>query len=398
MSDAPGVPRGLVGLLSTANFVIGMGAFVVIGTLGPLARDLGLSPAVAGGVMTSYALAYAVLSPLLVSATGAFGRRRVMTLGLAVFALGAAASALAPDAGWLFAARALAAAGAGLTTPVIAAVAAGLAPPERRGQVLAQVFLGLTVAMVLGVPAGSWVAYAYGWRASFWIVALLAAAMAAALWVGVPRGLRFQPVALRDLGAVLGDGRMMLAIGFTATFLGAIYVPFTYLSPLLEETMGLGRDGVTAALTVCGLGAVVGNLIGGRMADRLGPARTLGLLAGAQVVIMPLLSLLPIPLPLALTLFLVWYAGGFAFTAGQQIRLVTLSGPRAPVALALNAACIYVGAAIGAALGGLVVAGAGLGSLGVAGGLAALVAVANLAASRAFPPGHAAVDSGPARP
>lgn len=388
MSDgpAPGLPRGLVPLLSAANFVIGMGAFVVIGALGPLARDLGLTPAVAGWVMTSYALGYAVLSPLLVAATGALGRRKVMALGLAVFALGAAASAAAPDAGWLFAARVLAAAGAGMTTPVIAAVTAALAPPERRGRALALVFMGLTVAMVLGVPAGSWVAYAYGWRATFSIVAALAAAMTVALWLGVPRGLRFQPVALRDLGAVLADGRMMLAIGFTATFLGAIYVPFTYLSPLLEETMGLARDGVTAALVVCGLGAVIGNLLGGRLADRLGAARTLALLAGTQVAVMPLLSLLPMPLPVAMALFLGWNAAGFAFTAGQQMRLVALAGPRAPVALALNAACIYVGAAWGAALGGLVVAGAGLGALGVAGGLAALVAVANLALSRARPP------------
>ena len=380
------MPRGLIPLLSAANFVVGMGAFVVIGALGPLARDLGMTASRAGWVMTAYALAYAVLSPLLVAATGGIGRRKVVACGMAVFGVGAAFSALAPTEGWLFAARVVAAAGAGMTTPVVAAVAAGLAPPERRGKVLAVVFMGLTVAMVLGVPAGSWIAYAYGWRTTFWVVTGLSAAMAAALWVGVPRGLRFQPVRLRDLGAVMADGRMMLAIVFTATFLGAIYVPWTYLSPLLEQTMGLGRDGVSGALVVCGLGAVVGNLAGGWVADRFGADRTLAGLAALQVVVMPLLSLLPLPLPVAMLLFFGWNAAGFAFTAGQQMRLVALAGPRAPVALALNAACIYVGAAIGAALGGLVVAGAGLGALGVAGGAFALVAVANIAASRRAPP------------
>lgn len=384
------MPRGLIPLLSAANFVIGMGAFLVIGVLGPLSRDLGLEAARAGWVMTSYALAYAALSPVLVSVTGAFGRRRVIAAGMALFGLGAAASALAPGEGWLYAARILAAAGAGITTPVMAAVAAGLAPPERRGKVLATVFAGLTVAMVVGVPAGSWVAYTFGWRAAFWIVAGLALAMTAALWLLVPAGLRFQTVRLADLGHVLADGRLVLAIAFTATFLGAIYVPFTYLAPLLETRMALGRDGVTAALAVCGLGAVIGNLIGGALADRLGPARTMGCLLAVQVALMPLLSLLPMPLWLAMALLLAWNAAGFAFMAGQQLRLITLAGPRAPVAIALNAACIYLGAAYGAALGGLVVEQAGLGAVGVAGGLAALVAVGNLAWSLRLSP---AVDS-----
>ena len=380
------MPRGLVPLLSAANFVIGMGAFLVIGALGPIGRDLGMTPAEAGWVMTSYALAYALLSPLLVSLTGGIGRRQVMAFGMAVFGLAALASALAPTAGWLFAARVLASAGAGICTPVIAAVAAGLAPPERRGQVLSLVFLGLTLAQVMGVPFGSWVAYTYGWRAAFGIVAGLSVVATGVIWVRVPAGLTFQPVRLRDLGSVLSNGRLMLAILFTAVFLGAIYIPFTYLAPLLEERMGLGRDGVTAALVICGLGAVVGNLAGGWVADRLGPFRTLLGLACLQVAIMPLLSTLPLPLGTAMALFFIWNACGYAVTAGQQMRLVMLAGVQAPVALALNAACIYVGAALGAAMGGAVVAGPGLGTLGVAGGICALAAVAHILASHRWQP------------
>lgn len=280
-----------------------------------------------------------------------------------------------------------------MTTPVAAAVAAGLAPPESRGKVLAMVFLGLTLAQVMGVPAGSWIAYTYGWRVAFGLVAVLAVAFAVVIWVRVPAGLRFQPVRLADLASVLGNGRLMLAITFTAVFLGAIYVPFTYLAPLLEDRMALGRNGVTAALVVCGLGAVAGNLAGGWIADRFGAFRTLLGFACLQVAIMPLLSLLPIPLGLAMGLFFVWNACGYGFTAGQQMRLVTLAGSQAPVALALNAACIYVGAAIGATLGGWVLAGAGLQALGVAGGTMALVAVGWIIASQRLSP----VDSTAAR-
>ncbi|MEM7710112.1 MAG: MFS transporter, partial [Pseudomonadota bacterium] len=313
--------------------------------------------------------------------TGRMGRRRIMALGLAVFALAAAASALAPNVGWLYAARVLAAAGAGVTTPVAAATVAALAPPEMRGKMLAMVFLGLTLAQVMGVPFGSWIAYTYGWRVAFWLVAGLAALVAAAVWVQVPKGLTFQPVRLADLGAVLADPRLMLAILFTATFLTAIYVPFTYVAPLLEETMGLGRDGVTVALVIAGLGAVAGNLVGGALADRLGPVRTLALLALSQVVLMPVLSTLPLPILLLYGLIFVWNACGYGFNAAQQLRLVGKAGPRAPVALSLHAASIYLGAAIGAAVGGWVIAGYGVRALGVMGGVAALLAVGHLAAS-----------------
>ncbi|MCK0169189.1 MFS transporter [Jannaschia sp. S6380] len=376
------MPAGLIPVLSLANFVIGMGAFLVVGALTPIARGLSMSAAEAGSVLTVYALSYAVLSPVLVALTGRIGRRRVMTAGMVLFAAGATASALAPSEGWLLAARVLAASGAGMTTPVAAAVAVALAPPEARGRVLARVFLGLTLAQVAGVPFGSWVAYAHGWRAAFVLVAGLAALAAVAIWIRVPAGLSFQPVRLADLAAVLRAPRLMLAILFTASFLGAIYVPFTYVAPLLETTLGLGRDGVTLALVIAGAGAVVGNLAGGRMSDRLGPYRSLLILACLQVGLMPLLSLLPVPLAAAFALIFVWMAAGYAFNAGQQVRLVALAGARAPVALSLHAASIYLGAAIGAAAGGVVVARYGVGAAGLAGGIAALGAVVHIVMSR----------------
>jgi DHA1 family inner membrane transport protein len=253
------------------------------------------------------------------------------------------------------------------------------------------VFFGLTLAQVVGVPAGAWIAYAAGWREAFAVVAGLAALATLALWLRVPAGLSFQPVRLSDLALVLRSPRLMLAVAFTATFLGAVYVPYTYTAPLLEEIMGFGRDGVTAVLALYGFGAVAGNLLGGWLADRLGPVRTLTLLASLQVALMPLLSLLPLPLPLALMLFLVWSASGWSFMAGQQARLVSLSGARAPVVLSLNAAAIYVGAALGAALGGWVVATAGLAALGWAGGLCAMAAVVNIVWSARLAPVSARV-------
>lgn len=376
-----GSTKGLIRILSATNFVIGMGAFMVIGMLPPVADDMGLTIAGAGWILTFYAIAYAISSPLLVSGTGNIGRRKVLFGGLAIFAVANLMAAFAPNDTILFAARALAAIGAGMVTPVTSAVAAGVVPPERRAQSLAAVFFGLTLAQVFGVPVGSFIAYSIGWRYAFILVALLALPCLWLIWKRVPRGLKFQPVGLRDLGAVLADWKIMLAVLFTATFLAAIYVPFTYIAPLMEQQMGFGRNGISGVLLAFGVAAVVGNLLGGKLSDRIGPARALMLLACAQVGIMPLLSGLPVAPWLVFVLVFVWSACGWSFISGQQARVIGLSPDRAPIVLSLNAAAIYVGAAVGASVGGAVVAGSGVQALGWAGGAMALGAAVHLAIS-----------------
>lgn len=371
----------LIALLSACNFVIGMGAFVVIGVVTPISQDFGIPTQAAGLLLTVYALSYAVLSPLLVSLTGGLGRRRVLALGLTLFAFGMALSAAASSLTVLYVARAFAAAGAGLFTPVAATVAAGVSPVETRGRALAAVFFGLTLAQVLGVPVGSWVAYTYGWRLAFWIVLVLAMLGLWLVWHRVPAGLAFRPVGMSDLGHALTDGVIMLAVLFTATFLGAVYVVFTYLSPLLENIMGFGRDGVTLALFMVGVGAVAGNLFGGWLTDRIGPVPSLALLSFGQIVLMPAFSALPFHPALVMVLVALWSACGWSFMAAQQVRLLSLAADKVPVVLALNASAIYIGAALGSALGGLLIAGLGLGFLGAGGGVIALLALAHILAS-----------------
>lgn len=373
----------VIGILMATNFVIGMGGFMVVGLLVPVAEDLALSEAQAGWMMTAYALGYAVLSPVLVSATGAVGRRRILAFGVGIFALAAILCAIAPTASILNAARVLAAAGAGLVTPVAASVAVGLSPPERQARALALVFSGMTLAQVIGVPAGGWIAYTFGWRSAFVVVAVLSVPALWLIWTRVPAGLSFAPVSLGDLGRVLRHGPQMMAIGFTAVFMAAIYVPYTYLGALFTETMGYSRDGITLALIIFGIGAVFGNLAGGAIADRIGPSHTLAVLALAQMVIMPVFSLLPLPDAVVMGLLVLWALFGFSFMAAQQVRLISLAPPQAPVFLALNAAAIYVGAAIGSAIGGAAITLVGLALLGVTGGAIALLAFLVLRAADA---------------
>lgn len=378
----------LIPLLSAGNFAIGVGAFVVIGMLTPIAEGLGMSSGSAGFVLTVYSLAYAVGSPLAVAATGAWSRRRVLLVGMALFGLGSLLSALATTALPLYAARVLASLGAGLFTPTAAAVAAATTAPQERGRALARVFFGLTLAQVLGVPAGSFLAYSLGWQASFVVVAILALLCTLGLARIVPGDLPSQPTDLGSLGAALADWRSLASVIFTATFLGSVYVVYTYLTPLLESAMGFGRGWIAGTLLIYGVGAVAGNLAGGRVTDWIGARPTLFLLVGAQIALMPLFSLLPLPLPLVLCLAFVWALFGWSFIAPQQTLMVELVPERASVMLALNAAAIYIGAALGSAIGAGVIHRFGLGALGIAGSLCCWVALANLLLARALRPRH----------
>ena len=370
--------RLVIPMLAAANFIIGIGAFVVIGALVPITEGLGISAARGGWMMTTYAIAYAILSPVLVSLTGGVGRRRVLAAGLLLFAVSCVVAAMAPSDIVLNAARIVAAAGAGIVTPVGAAVAAGISKPEAQGRALSAVFLGLTLAQVVGVPVGSFIAYSLGWRAAFWIVGALALPVLAGVWFLIPAGLSFKPVRLGDLGRLLGNLRHMFAVLFTFSFVGATYVVFTYLTPLLTETMGFGRNQMTVVLLVYGAGAVAGNLFGGWMTDRVGPFRTLLILSMSQVAYNSCFSLLPMPGVLVFVLVFLWSSFGWSFFVAQQTRLMRLAPERAPVMMALNAAALYAGVAAGSAVGGQVLRVQGLAALGIAGALVAAWSVLHL--------------------
>jgi len=358
-----------------------MGAFMVIGLLEPFADDLGVSDSKAGWVMTSYAIGYALLSPLLVAATGGIGRRRVLFFGLTLFAVSSLIAAVAQTMAIALIARVLMAAGAGLVTPIGAAVAADLSAPERRAQSLAAVFFGLTLAQILGVPAGSFLAYTFGWRTAFYAVAVLALPCLYLLWTIVPAGLHFKATSLRELGGALTDFPIMLAVLFTSTFLGALYIPYTFLTLMLADIQGFERNGIALVLMLSGIGAVIGNLASGRFTDMFGAYKTLLCISVVQVLLLPVLSYLPVPNLVVFLFALVWAAFGWSVVAPQQARLLSIAPEKASVVLALNAAAIYVGAAVGSAIGGWVLDRMGIHALGWAGSFAAALAVCHIVLS-----------------
>jgi len=380
-SSATHAPRGIgatLWLLSLANFAVGMGAFVVIGILSPVATDLGISKAQAGSLLTAYAVVYSLSSPLLVALTGRVDRTWALVGGMATFSIGALAAALAGGLTAVLAARCVMAVGAGIVTPVAASVGVALAGAEGRGRALAVVFGGLTLAQALGVPLGAWLGYAYGWRTAFAVVVALGGLSIVAFMVRLPRGIRVPTATLASLGGVLASFRQSMAVSFTALFIGALYVFYTFLAPFLESRYQLGRDGVTLVLAIFGAGAVVGNSVGGVLTDRIGPQRTLVLLCAAQLVLLPAMTWLPMPVAAFGVVVAVWSICSWSFMVPQQARLALLAPERIPVLFALNAAAIYVGGSIGSALGGAALRASGFALLGPAGAGLALLALGSL--------------------
>ena len=368
----------LLSLLALGNFVVGMGVFVVIGIVSPIAEGLNVSQADAGFVMTVYAIAYALLSPIGAALTGSLPRRTVLVTALGLFCLGSLLSALATSLTMLSLSRLIVACGAALYTPLAAGVAVAVSAPEERGRALARVFSGMTAAQVAGVPLGAWLAYRFGWHAPFFLAAALAALCAIVLFRAIPPVVQFPAGSVRSIIGALGNARLMVAVSFTATLMAAIYVVFTYFAPIVEVSAGSNPEARAFYLLLFGIGAVGGNLLGGYLSDRFGPLRTLVLICAAQIMILPLFSVMPWHPVLLAVIVLMWSCVGWCFMAPQQSRLAAIAPDSVALALALNAAMIYAGIAVGSAIAAVMLGGFGLQGLGLAASVIAIVALIHL--------------------
>lgn len=377
---------GLLLVLALGNVVVGTGAFVLPTLLAPLSADLGVSLPAAGALMSGYALAYAFGSPLLTALTGRWPRRRVLLVGLALVAVGNAVMAAAPDLLAAHAGRLVSALGGALYTPIAAAVAAALAPPERRARALALVFAGMTVAQVLGIPLGALAADSVGWRPVFAAVALAALAAIPIIARAVPAAIPVGAADLRQLADLLRDPGAALALSVTLAFFAGQFVVITFLGPVIARAAGVAGGGLAFHLVLFGLAGVAANLLGGWLADRIGPERTInGLTLVSALALVALATLEAAPLAAGLCL-VAWGLSGYAFMTPQQARLVGLMPRTQGLALALNAAALYAGSAVGGAVGGAIVATDGLAGLGLGAAILLAVALLLLRASRRRPP------------
>jgi DHA1 family inner membrane transport protein len=374
--------------LAAGSFVVGTGAFVIGGIVEPLAQSLGVSVSAAGQLMTVYALANAVLAPLLLAWAGRYDARTVLLGAIAVLAASAAASALTASWSQLAVARVLMATGAGLYTPTAAALAVALVPAAARGRARAVPLSGSGLSYHVGGPVGAWAGYStHGWPLAFW--GLAAAALGVlALLVHAPRGVATAPASLTSYASVLRGRQALLALAATGAFFATIFCIFTFVGAFLREYAAVPEGSVATVLAGFGVAALAGTFGGGWLADRVGPTRMLYAICAGFVVVFAVLWAIPgRPVPVVAA-FLAWGAIGFAFYAAQQARLVAMAPQAATAMLALNATMLYLGQAAGSALGGAVLAAAGHRALPVlATALIVVVAVLVRASEPAAPRG-----------
>jgi MFS transporter, DHA1 family, inner membrane transport protein len=379
--------------LAVATFAIGTDSFVLAGVLPQVATSLGVGITAAGQLVTAYALAYAVTSPLLAAATARWPRRRVLVCGLAVFAAGNAvtvATAFFPVA---MLGRVLAGAGGAMVTPVALASAVVLAPEARRGRALAVVTAGLSVATAMGVPAGTAVGAVVGWRATLLLVAAVGLLAMLGVAVAVPPLPALPAVPLARRFAPVADRRVALVLATTLAVFAGLYTVYSYISVVFGRATGGSGSTLAVLLLAWGLAATVGNVSAGVLTDRYGDRRVLNTAIALAAVDFALFPWTSRAFPTAIAAIIVWGACGWAVLVPNIHRLLSIAPSQATLLTALHSTVLYASAGSAAALGAAGATLLGTGSLGPLG--ACLIGAGLLAAERAR---HAIRDRQPAQP
>ncbi|WHM38110.1 MFS transporter [Streptomyces sp. BPTC-684] len=343
-------------LLALGTFAVGTDGMVIAGILPLVSDDLDVSVSAAGQMITVFALAYAVLAPVLATATAKWPRLHTLLTALTVFTVANALSALAPNFGLLLATRVLAAVGAALYTPTANAVATALVPPERRGRAIATVMGGLTVATALGVPLGTWIGRT-DWRLTMWLVT----ALGAAAFAGVGLMLRGLPApqpspGLRARLAPLTNGRVLGATATTFLVFLAFQTVFIYYTVAATPATHGDQSKLTLLLLISGVFSVAGSSLGGRVVDRWGPRvviLTAGTVSAAVSLALPWLMQ---SMTTALIASALNPLAGWAVAVALPARLVSLDPPSAPLLLSLNSSALYLGVAAAGGTGSAAIA------------------------------------------
>jgi MFS transporter, DHA1 family, inner membrane transport protein len=358
--------------LTISAFAIGTTEFVIVG----------LIPTVAAGLLVSlYALGVAVGAPVLTALTGRLPRKALLLALMAVFTAGNLLAWKAPSYEALIAARVLTGLTHGVFFSIGSTLATSLVPKDKAASAIATMFAGLTVALVTGVPLGTFIGQHFGWRETFLAVSLLGAVAFAASLAFVPRGLRGAPPAsLAQQAGVLAQPRLLLVYAKTAIGYGGTFIPFTFLAPLLQDVAGFSAASVGAVMLVYGVSVAVGNIWGGKLADRKGPIAALKLIFALLTVVLFALTFTIHSKAAALATVLLWGAVAFGNVPGLQLYVVRQAERFAPqavdVASGLNIAAFNLGIAFAAWAGGLIVTHLGLVHTPWIGALVVLVALA----------------------
>ncbi|QHJ12663.1 Inner membrane transport protein YdhP [Paraglaciecola mesophila] len=346
--------------LTLSAFAIGTTEFVIVGLVPTIAQDLSVSLPSAGLLVSLYALGVAIGAPVLTALTGRWNRKVVLLALMSLFIAGNILAWLAPSYESLITARILTGLAHGVFFSIGSTIATSLVSKDKEASAIAIMFTGLTVALVTGVPLGTWIGQMFGWRATFLIVALLGLIALMGSAILLPNTLKkSMPATLAQQLKVLTQPRLLLVYAMTAVGYGGTFVAFTYLAPMLQQVSGFSASAISLILLVYGVSVAFGNIWGGKLADKHGPVRALQFIFATLAVVLFIFTFTAgNPITAVLTV-LVWGAFAFGNVPGLQVYVVQLAQKHSPnavdVASGLNIAAFNVGIALGSIIGGSVV-------------------------------------------
>lgn len=351
--------------LTLSAFAIGTTEFVIVGLIPTIAASLHVSVPSAGLLVSLYALGVAIGAPVLTALTGRVPRKTLLLGLMLLFTAGNLTAWMAPGYAALMAARVLTGLAHGVFFSIGSTIATSLVAKEKAASAIALMFSGLTVALVTGVPLGTFIGQRFGWQMTFLAVALLGVIAFVGIALLVPRGIAdSKPAGLATQLAVLKKPRLLLVYAMTTLGYGGSFIAFTYLAPILQQVAGFSSNSVGLVMLVYGVSVAFGNIWGGKLADRKGPVRALQIVFALLAGVLVLLEFTAAHKIAVLATVLAWGAVAFGNVPGLQVYVVRraeIDAPRAvDVASGLNIAAFNVGIALGAWGGGLIVAHLGL--------------------------------------
>ncbi|WCP69628.1 MFS transporter [Vibrio tubiashii] len=351
--------------LTLSAFAIGTTEFVIVGLIPTMAADLSVSLPSAGLLVSLYALGVAVGAPVLTALTGNWPRKKVLLTVMSLFVLGNLLAWQAPGYNTLVMARILTGLAHGVFFSIGSTIATGLVSKEKAASAIAIMFTGLTVALVTGVPLGTYIGQTFGWQATFLIVALLGLIALIGSAALIPSNLKQPPATkLSAQLKVLTQPRLLLVYAITALGYGGTFTAFTFLAPILEEVSGFNSSAIGLIMLVYGVSVAIGNIWGGKMADTMGPIKALTVIFVGLALVLLVFNFTAYNSIAAVMTILVWGAFAFGNVPGLQVYVVKLAEKYAPdavdVASGLNIAAFNVGIALGSWGGGVIVEQAGL--------------------------------------
>ena len=350
--------------LAAGAFGIGTTEFVIMGLLIQVAADLKVTIATAGLLISGYALGVFVGAPVLTVATSRLPRKAVLIGLMVIFTLGNVCCAIAPNYAVLLLARVITSLAHGTFFGVGSVVATGLVAADRRASAISIMFTGLTIATLLGVPAGAWLGLHFGWRSTFWAVAAIGIAAMLVISALVPAGHEHgKRIAVHDELRAIGNPSVLLGLLMTVLGFAGVFTVFTYIQPILTEVTGFAQNAVSPILLVFGVGLIAGNLLGGKLADRHLVRALLLTLVALIVVLGAMTFALHSKVLVVLFVGLLGIAA-FATVPPLQLWVLHTADDAKSLASSLNIGAFNLGNALGAWLGGVVVArGPGLSAL-----------------------------------